>query len=132
MERRGKIRLVIVTAIVLLVLGILLYRSSVGSLSYFKTVTDLKKDPSLVGKSVRVGGEVVKGSVVQRGTGVSFVITDQKNKLKIVYDGSMPSTFGEGIQVIAEGTYSGGKEFKAVSLITKCPSRYKSQKIRAQ
>lgn len=132
MEKKARTRLIIVIAIVLVLLTILLYRSSIGSLSYFKTVSELKKDKSLIGKSVRVGGEVAKGSIVKKADGITFTLTDKKESLKIVYRGTIPSAFGEGLQVIAEGTYQGGQAFEAKSLITKCPSKYKSQKIRAQ
>lgn len=132
MEKKARTRLVIVIAIVLVLLAILLYRSSIGSLSYFKTVSELKKDTSLIGKSVRVGGEVAKDSIVEKQGAVTFTLTDKKESITVIYGGTMPSAFGEGLQVIAEGTYQGGNNFEAKSLITKCPSKYKTEKIRAQ
>lgn len=132
MEKKARTRLVIVIAIVLVLLAILLYRSSIGSLSYFKTVSELKKDTSLIGKSVRVGGEVAKDSIVKKQGAVTFTLTDEKESITVIYGGTMPSAFGEGLQVIAEGTYQGGNNFEAKSLITKCPSKYKTEKIRAQ
>lgn len=129
MEARSRNRLIIVTAIVLVLLGILLYRSSTGALSYFKTVTELKNDATLIGKSVKVGGEVVKGSVKRTEGGATFTITDKKSTISIEYTGTMPSTFGEGIQVIADGTYASANKVEANSIVTKCPSKYKSQKI---
>lgn len=132
MERRAKTRLIIVTAIVLVLLAVLLYRSSVGSLAYFKTVTELTADQSLVGKTVRVGGQVVKGSLVKKQDGITFTLSDEKKTLKVTYAGTIPSAFGEGQQVIAEGTYEGGSTFEAKSLITKCPSKYQTKTIKAE
>lgn len=130
MEARSRNRLIIVTAIVLVLLGILLYRSTTGSLSYFKTVSELKKDSGLIGKSVKVGGEVVKDSIKQGEGEIEFTLTDEKDTINVVYDGSMPSTFGEGVQVIAEGKYVSENEIEASSLVTKCPSKYEDEKIR--
>jgi cytochrome c-type biogenesis protein CcmE len=129
MEARSRNRLIIVTGIVLVLLAVLLWRSSTGSLSYFKTVTELKAEKGLIGKTVKVGGEVVKGSVKRREDGVDFTISDKKSTIKISYDGTIPSTFGEGIQVIADGKYDKEDLVKADSLVTKCPSKYKSEKI---
>jgi cytochrome c-type biogenesis protein CcmE len=129
MEKRSRNRLIIVTAIVLVLLAILLYRSSAGNLSYFKTVTELKNDTTLIGKSVRVGGEVVSGSIKKSGTKVTFKINDKKNTMTITYTGAVPSTFAAKVQVIAEGTYAKAGLVEADSLVTKCPSKYANEKI---
>ena len=132
MEKRSRNRLIVVTAIVLVLLAILLYRSSAGNLSYFKTVTELKNDTTLVGKSVRVGGEVLPGSIKKKGTTVEFKIDDKKNTMSITYTGAVPSTFAEKVQVIAEGTYAKVGLVEADSLVTKCPSKYANEKIEAK
>lgn len=129
MEKRSRNRLIVVTAIVLVLLAILLYRSSAGNLSYFKTVTELKNDTTLVGKSVRVGGEVVPGSIKKKDTTVTFKIDDKKNTMSVTYTGAVPSTFAEKVQVIAEGTYAKAGLVEADSLVTKCPSKYANEKI---
>ncbi len=131
MENRSRNRLIIVTAIVLVLLAILLYTSSQGgnSLAYFKTVTELKNNPSLVGKSVRVGGEVVPGTIKKNSTQVTFKVSDKKSTMTVTYEGAVPSTFAENIQVIAEGTYKKAGLVVADSLVTKCPSKYENKKI---
>lgn len=132
MEPRSRNRLIIVTAVVLVLLAVLIYSSSRGQLSYFKTVTELKSSSALIGKSVKVGGSVVKGTVKHTQNGATFTITDTKNTMEIVYTGTMPSTFGENIQVIADGTYASKNRVDATQLVTKCPSKYKTQKITAK
>ncbi len=131
MEKRSRNRLIIVTAIILALLGILLYTATRGgsNLSYFKTVTELKNDTSLIGKSVRVGGKVVADSIVKSGTDVTFTLSDTKSKIKISYEGALPSTFGENVQVIAEGIYKSENLVEADSLVTKCPSKYENKEI---
>jgi cytochrome c-type biogenesis protein CcmE len=133
MEKRSRTRLVIVTVIILGLLAILLYSATRGqnSLSYFKTVTELKNDTSLVGKSVRVGGEVVAGTIKKTGTTATFTITDKKNTITIKYVGNstLPATLNDKVQVIAEGTYKKEGLVEADSLVTKCPSKYENKKI---
>jgi cytochrome c-type biogenesis protein CcmE len=132
MEKRSRNRLIVVSVFVLLVLAVLLY-SAIGrggsNLSYFKTVTEIKNDPSLIGKSVKVGGEVVPGSIKKKGTTVTFKIDDKKNTMSITYTGAVPSTFADKVQVIAEGTYTKAGLVEADSLVTKCPSKYSNEKI---
>lgn len=130
MEKRSRNRLIIVTAIILALLGTLLYVGLRGnSLAYFKTVTELKNDTSLIGKSVKVGGKVVADSIKKSGTEVTFTLSDTKSKIKISYKGALPSTFGENVQVIAVGIYKSENLVKADSLVTKCPSKYENKKI---
>jgi cytochrome c-type biogenesis protein CcmE len=130
-EKRSKNRLVIVTVIILGLLAILLYSATRGgnNLSYFKTVTEIKNDSTLIGKSVRVGGQVVPKTIVKSGTKTTFTISDAKNKLTVTYTGAVPATFADNIQVIAEGIYKKQGLVEAESLVTKCPSKYENQKI---
>ena len=131
MEKRSKNRLVIVTVIILGLLAILLYSATRGgnNLSYFKTVTEIKNDSTLIGKSVLVGGQVVPKTIVKSGTKTTFTISDSKNKLTVTYTGAVPATFADNIQVIAEGIYKKQGLVEAESLVTKCPSKYENKKI---
>lgn len=131
MEKRSQTRLVIVTVIILGLLAILLYSATRGqnSLSYFKTVTELKNDTSLIGKSVRVGGEVASGTIKKSGTSATFTISDKKNVISIRYVGNsaLPATLTDNVQVIAEGIYKKEGLVEANSLVTKCPSKYENK-----
>lgn len=133
MEKRSRARLVIVTVIILGLLAILLYSATRGqnSLSYFKTVTELKNDTSLIGKSVRVGGEVVQGTIKKSGTTATFTISDKKNTITVKYVGNsaLPATLTDKVQVIAEGVYKKENLVEADALVTKCPSKYENKKI---
>jgi cytochrome c-type biogenesis protein CcmE len=126
-DKRSRNRLIIVTLVLAVVIGFLLYQSSIGSYSYYKTVSELKNDPSLIGVAVRVGGIVVKDSLERDSSGYHFLISDKAGTIKINYDGVMPQTFGEGIQVVAEGTYQSNSQLDANKIITKCPTKYQSK-----
>jgi cytochrome c-type biogenesis protein CcmE len=133
-DLRSKRRLTIVT--ITLVIGLLgsvvyLLLSPESSFSYFKTVKEVRSDPSLIGKSVRVGGRVGKGSVQKSNEGYCFKLCEGKESITVVYSGTLPSTFGEGVQAIAEGKLVSSQKLIAKSLVTKCPSKYESQRQRS-
>jgi cytochrome c-type biogenesis protein CcmE len=130
-DLRSKKRLAVVTSI--LVVGLLasvvyLLLSPESSFSYFKTVKEVKSDPFLIGKSVRVGGKVGKGSVEKSSEGYCFKLCEGKESITVVYSGTLPSTFGEGVEAIAEGKLVSSQKLIAKSLVTKCPSKYESQR----
>lgn len=129
MDKRARQRLLIVTGILLVVIVALVWRSSSGAFSYYKRVGQLIKDKSLVGVPVRVGGKVVKGSIARDSKGYHFKIADKGTPLQLAidYDGVMPQTFNESVEVYAEGVYKNG-QFKANKIITKCPTKYKPKK----
>jgi cytochrome c-type biogenesis protein CcmE len=136
MEKRSKNRLIVVTVIILGLLAALLFLATRGenNLAYFKTVTELKEDTSLIGKSVRVGGEVVKGSIKKSGTKATFKISDKKSTITIEYVGNaqLPATLTDDVQVIAEGIYTKNDLVEADSIVTKCPSKYENKKIETE
>jgi cytochrome c-type biogenesis protein CcmE len=122
-----------------LIIGILVIVAAVALLSVLLVqnfittnynVSDfLAHEASLMGKTIRVGGEVLPGA--QRDVSQSlltFTIADKMNlanTLTVVYKGSsIPDTFKEGQDVIVEGIYKGSGSFQASSLIMKCPSKY--------
>jgi cytochrome c-type biogenesis protein CcmE len=46
--------------------------------------------------------------------------------LKVVYSGTAPNTFGDGVVAIVTGTIDAKKVVQANEMITKCPSKYES------
>lgn len=120
-------RIVITGAIVVVLLGYLVYSAMGSSFLFYKTVSELKADASLRGESARIGGKVVKGSLASKSSPYRFKITDGKANLQIVYDGSLPASFRDDTDVIAEGLYQQNGEFKAKTILVKCPSKYEEK-----
>lgn len=97
--------------------------------SYFVTVSELQQRAAEVeGKRVRVGGEVVPGSIRMGGPGepIHFEVTDGTSRLAVVYEGVLPDIFADGRHVIVEGTFRAGQPIAADTLLTQCPSRFES------
>jgi len=46
----------------------------------------------------------------------------------VVYQGLMPDAFGEGREVVVEGTFdTKARTLHATKLVTKCPSKYEAE-----
>ncbi|WP_319759391.1 cytochrome c maturation protein CcmE [Maridesulfovibrio sp.] len=114
-------------------LGYLIYSGISQDSVYFLNVSEaLAMDESELGQA-RLFGKVAPQNIESKtgGLGVAFDLTDQKEKtqtIRVDYSGAVPDTFKEGVEVIVEGNFvNGHKMFKATSLITKCPSKYKKE-----
>ncbi|HEY3375091.1 MAG TPA: cytochrome c maturation protein CcmE [Candidatus Aquicultor sp.] len=130
-DKKGKTRLLVVTVILLAVIGYMVYSSSASQISYYKKIGEVTGDNSFVGKSLRVGGLVEKGSIVHKGRTYTFTIYDKvkkDQKMTVVYSKSMPSQFGAGVFVIADGKLVTKDKLEADSIVTQCPSKYQSDK----
>ncbi|HZD60080.1 MAG TPA: cytochrome c maturation protein CcmE [Anaerolineae bacterium] len=131
-DSRSKKRLLVVTAVLLVIIGGMIYTSAGGSsVAYYETIGEAAGDPSNIGKSISVGGEVVEKSVVQNGNTATFKIFDQKHKsdqLTVVYTRQLPNPFGGGIYTVVTGKLVSKDRIEATKLVTKCPSKYEEQK----
>jgi len=74
------------------------------NLLYFYTPTDIANGKVPAGKSFRVGGLVEKDSVQRQDMRVSFLVTDNNNDIKVIYDGILPDLFREGQGIVATGS----------------------------
>jgi len=131
-NKRAKNRLIGVTAIILLAIAAIFFSlQSRGGTAYYKTVEEVSKDAELVGERVKVGGAVIPGSWDKKANPMTFDIRDENDKsgkgavIKVVYNGAVPSTFGDGVTAIVTGEWT-GDQIAADEMITKCPSKYES------
>ena len=77
-------------------------------------------------KVVRLGGMVVKGSVHHelKSLKVTFVLTDFHRKIKVEYEGILPSLFRDGQGVVAQGVLQSNGVFKADQVLAKHDANY--------
>ncbi|WP_038039985.1 cytochrome c maturation protein CcmE [Thermorudis peleae] len=125
------VRWLIAALIIAGAVGYLMYTSLQSTAaSYFVTVSELQQRAAEVqGKRVRVGGQVVAGSIHTGGPGepIRFAITDGQQTLPVVYSGVLPDIFTDGRQVIVEGVFRQGQPLEADTLLTQCPSKFQAQ-----
>lgn len=78
----------------------------------------------------RLGGMVVKGSVIQGADlQVSFTLTDYKANINVQYQGVLPSLFHEGQGIVAQGRLNGQGVFIADEVLAKHDANYKPPAI---
>ena len=94
--------------------------------AFFYAPGDVAKAGPPVGKAVRLGGMVQKGSITKQPDGVSiaFVVTDGVATVPVTFRGVTPDLFREGSGVVAEGMFNADRSFTASNLLAKHDERY--------
>ena len=97
----------------------------------------LSNKDKLMGRKVRVEGELVPGSLEKRDKPCEYRFTlhgkENKETLPVRYPQCIvPDTFrdapGGGVQVTIEGTLKSANEFEATLVMAKCSSKYDAEK----
>ena len=84
-------------------------------------------------KRFRVGGMVVKGSVVRKpgDLEVKFVLTDFAHQVPVEYTGVLPDLFREGQGIIAHGSLGKDGAFVADEVLAKHDEKYMPPEVAA-
>jgi len=114
-------KFIIPAGIVVVVLAVLIVSLN-ASLVYFNTPTELT-ELEAGDDQLRLGGQVVPGSVVDNTTGVTFEVTDGREAVMVVYSGAPQQLFQEGIGVVVEGTWD-GNQFHSSTMLVKHDENY--------
>ena len=126
-SRKRTVRLVVALSAAVLLASALIYTSfSAASPALSPTQLVRQAQP---GRSYQVTGTVVHGSVRHEGNGLDFSVADRAGgtAIPIAYTGTVPDPFREGREVIVTVQKQGGRYVgERDSLITKCPSKYKT------
>lgn len=84
------------------------------------TVTNIKTMPNVTGKSVKVQGYIVAGSIVPPGGKKRFSVAVEKDgtgdTLDVFYEGAPPAGMTDGSQVVLGGSLDADGVFDAVSV----------------
>ena len=104
-----------------------------GSISFFYTPSQAAAAKPSPGRSVQLGGLVEKGSVVKKADGeVDFVVADQHNADKVVFQGDLPDLFREGQGVVAVGAFRPDGVFEAKTVLAKHDEKYMPKELADQ
>ena len=129
-RKRRRLYVVVAGMLMLGVATALVLRAIEGSLLYFYSPTDIvaKKPPE--GARFRVGGIVLKDSVVRDGDGtVRFRVTDLTSTVPVAFKGILPDLFREGQGVIAEGRLAADGTFRAEDVLAKHDETYMPKEV---
>ena len=100
------------------------------SKSYYITVAEYAAmADEFEGKTLKVAGDVVAGSINRSVSPMEFVISHQGNALKVQYIGKavIPATFKDGSQAVVEGNVNEEGVFQARHIEAKCASKYEAE-----
>ena len=125
--RKRTVRLVVALSAAVLLASALVY-TSFSAASPALTPSQLLQ-VAQPGRSYIVTGTVASGSVHRSGEVLNFAVRDRAGSavVPVAYTGTVPDPFREGKEIVITvekrgGSYVGERN----SLITKCPSKYKT------
>jgi cytochrome c-type biogenesis protein CcmE len=96
-----------------------------GNLVYYVTPTELLQQHPAPDERLRLGGQVVAGSLHDIADGVDFVVTDGTTRMSVVHTGTTPSLFKSGTGVVLEGTYGTDGAFHSDTMLVKHGEQYR-------
>ena len=99
------------------------------SKAYYITVDEygaMKTD--LEGKTLKLAGDVVQGSIDRTKPQMEFVIASVESRIRVRYTGKdiIPDTFKDGSKALVEGTIAPDGVFNASHIEAKCASKYEA------
>lgn len=96
------------------------------NLMYFFSATDVIEGKAPKDHLFRLGGMVVKGSVVRQPSGltVRFVLTDMAKEVTVEYTGILPDLFREGQGIVTNGKLDENGVFIAQEVLAKHDENY--------
>ena len=100
------------------------------SKAYYLTVDEYNTmKGTLDGKSLKLAGDVVAGSIDRSKPQMEFVIGSRNNRIRVRYTGNdiIPDTFKDGSKALVEGKPAPDGTFQARHIEAKCASKYESE-----
>ena len=94
-----------------------------SNLVFFYTPTQIAAKEAPGGRTFRLGGLVVEGSVKRDGVKVNFEVTDTAQIVPVQFSGILPDLFKEGKGVVAQGQLENGV-FQAKEVLAKHDENY--------
>jgi cytochrome c-type biogenesis protein CcmE len=117
----------------LVVVGALIWLGFVGfqeSKAYYITVDEYSSmQDSVDGKTLKLAGEVVAGSIDRTKPHMEFMLANQDKTIRVQYVGNeiIPDTFKDGTRALVEGKAAPGGIFQASHIEAKCASKYEAE-----
>ncbi len=94
------------------------------NLVFFFTPSQVVANEAPQGRTFRIGGMVLDGSVKREGVEVRFVVTDTAKSIPVLYSGPLPDLFREGKGVVAQGQIGPDGVFRAREVLAKHDENY--------
>jgi cytochrome c-type biogenesis protein CcmE len=125
-----RMKFVVGGLVIVAALGYLGFVGMQESKAYYITVDEFHSmKGQLQGKTCKVAGDVVEGSIDRTRKPLEFTISHQGKSLKVQYVGKdvLPDTFKDGSKAVVEGTIAQDGRFEARHIEAKCASKYEAE-----
>ena len=131
--RKVKLRfLFIAIVLITLILTVfLILKSLEENVVFFQSPSEINLSSEIDKKKIRIGGMVKKNSISFKPNEVSFIITDFKNEINVIYSGAIPNLFEEEKGVVAEGFLKDRNFFTATKILAKHDENYMPPEVKA-
>ena len=106
-------------------------RAFEDNMMFFVEISDVMAGNYPKERNFRIGGLVVAGTI-EREEGsmdMSFMVTDTRCTLPVIYSGVVPDLFREGQGVVAHGRMGGGGTFVADKIMAKHDEEYMAPEV---
>ena len=108
----------------------LILKSLEENVVYFLSPTEIKNLSEIEKKKIRIGGMVKNQSILINSDEISFVITDFKNEISVIYSGTVPNLFEEGKGAVVEGFLKDKSFFIAKKILAKHDENYMPPEVK--
>ena len=107
--------------------------ASRDNVAFYFDPSQIAAGEAAAARRFRVGGMVVKGSVMRKpgDLEVKFVLTDFAHQIPVEYTGVLPDLFREGQGVIAHGSMGADGAFVADEVLAKHDEKYMPPEVAA-
>lgn len=120
---RGRLPILVLVVAVVAGVSMLATAGAEGTLTYYRTPTELLASPS-GNHQVRLGGLVVAGSITRDAGTVRFELTDGAHQVEVVSHTVPPQTFRAGQGAVVDGVMGRNDVFLASSVIVRHDNQY--------
>jgi cytochrome c-type biogenesis protein CcmE len=95
------------------------------TLTYYRTPAEVLDDPDIGRDRVRLGGEVVPGSLRRSGEVLGLRLAEAGREITVEQRGAPPATFREGEGAVVEGTLSADGVFRSDHVLVRHGNEYR-------
>jgi cytochrome c-type biogenesis protein CcmE len=95
------------------------------SIVYYRTPTEASQSSAAIGSTMRLGGQVLPGSLRDDGASTEFRLTDGRTAIVVIAGGAIPDTFREGQGAVVEGVLEPDGLFRADTVAVKHSNEYR-------
>ncbi|KTD21199.1 cytochrome c maturation protein CcmE [Legionella londiniensis] len=130
--RKRKLLMLLLIVLILAIATALALFALKQNINLFYSPSEVVAGKAPLNHPIRVGGMVVKGSVIRNAKDLSvrFKITDFRESFEISYQGSLPDLFREGQGIVAQGVLVESGQFKATEVLAKHDENYMPPEVK--